>query len=196
MQTSQEVTNLPFKYSFSFWIFFTKENYIMKASEYEHNLRKLADLKDAASFWRLYQHIKLPSQLPPNCELFFFKDQIKPVWENKHNRGGGKFLIRPRKDKVDKVWEQLLVESLFWDSAIFCGIDLSVRRCEISIWTKELEHHSEKEAVKGWIRGVLGVDERLYIEFKEHPLTEDISPLEKDWDHLLQLAKSNAYQNI
>ena len=189
-------TTMPLKSKFAFWIFFTKDNYIMKASEYEQNLKKLTDIDNAATFWSIYQHIRPPSQLPANCELFFFKEHIKPVWENKHNRGGGKFIIRARKEFLDKIWEKLLVEVLFWDHLQFCGIDLNVKRNEISIWTKELEHHSEKEEIKGWIRKMLGIDEKVYVEFKEHPLTEDITPLEKDWEHLLQLAKSNAYQNI
>ena len=177
---------------FSLWIFFTKDNYIMKASEYEQNLKKITEIKTITNFWEIYQHLQKPSQLPLNCELFFFKSEIKPVWENKHNRGGGKFIVRPKKHVLDKVWEKLLLESLFLENPLFCGIDLNSKRLEISIWTKELELYSQKEKFRNWIFGCLGfLDKQFFLEFKEHPLTEDLAPLDKDWDYLLKNAKES-----
>lgn len=185
------MSDAPLRAKFSLWIFFAKNSHPMKASEYENNLRKVADIDSVRRFWGVYQHLQRPSRLPPNCELFFFKDDIKPVWENKHNRGGGKFIIRPREAVLDEVWERLLLETLFCGHPLLCGIDLSSKRSEISIWTKEIELYSQKEDFKNWIFAALGFGERVFLEYKEHPLTEDIAPLEKDWDYLLQTAKGN-----
>lgn len=176
---------------FSLWIFLTPTSHPMKALEYEQNLQKVVDIETFPQFWAVYQHLQRPSQLKINCELFFFKDDIKPVWENKHNRGGGKFIIRPKAAILDQVWERLLIEVLSCTHPLLCGIDLNAKRLEISIWTKELELYNQKEEFKTWIFNALGFPEKVFLEYKEHPLTEDIAPLEKDWDYMLQTAKSN-----
>lgn len=184
--------------AYSLWIAFLKENHIMHANEYENNLQEVAEIADLAAFWQIYQHIKRPSALPVNCELFFFRSGIKPVWENKHNRGGGKFIVRATRDQCDGIWEKMLVETLMWSHQALCGIVLNVKKREmvVSIWTRELEHHSDKEEIRKWIREILGIGDGVYIEYKEHPFTEDIAPLEKDWDNLLQIAKSGTMQNL
>ena len=182
MNTASKCEEPDLSSSFALWIFFSKDNYIMKASEYETNLKKITDIEDIYQFWDVYQHLQRPSLLPQNCEVFFFKNDIKPVWESKHNRGGGKFVIRPKKNIVDQVWEQLLIESLYYENPLFCGIDLSTKRNEISIWTRELEYYSQKEDFKNWICSVLGFPAKMYLEYKDHPLTEDVSVLDKDGD--------------
>ena len=183
---------------FSLWIAFLKENYIMHASEYESSLKKVAKIDSLTTFWKIYQHIKPPTQLPINCELFFFKEGIKPVWENRHNRGGGKFVLRVKKEKSNEVWEGILVNTIIWENETVCGIVLNIKKKEmvISIWTKELEYHSDKEAIKNWMRETIGIPKNVYIEYKEHPFTEDIAPLEKDWDNLLQIANSTTFTSI
>ena len=182
---------------YAFWLAFLKENILMQAKEYESNLQKVADVDTLKRFWEIHQHIKRPSELPVNAELFFFKDGIKPVWENKHNRGGGKFIIRARKERCDEIWERMLLSTLTWYHDAICGIVVNIKANEIiiSIWTKELEYHTQKEEIKNWIRSTLGISDNVYIEYKEHPFTEDIAPLEKDWNNLLQIAKSSTFNS-
>lgn len=94
----------------------------------------------------MYSYIQKPSKILLNCELFFFKKGIKPVWEHKDNRGGGKFLIRVKKEYADRTWEKLLMGVLSLENSSICGIVIISKRNEIgiSIWTKELQSYGEK----------------------------------------------------
>ena len=195
--TPNELSNI-LNHPYCLWVAFLKENYIMHASEYEDSLKQVATIDSLSTFFKVYTHIKPPSVLPTNCELFFFKEGIKPVWENKHNRGGGKFILRVNQKRCNEIWEGILLNVLTWSNPALCGIVLNVKKkeCVISIWTKELEYHSDKENIKDWIRKTIGIPSTVYIEYKEHPFTEDIAPLEKDWDNLLQIAKSTTFTSI
>lgn len=193
---TQKIQDLPFPYTL--WITQTKENHIMDASEYENSLKKICDIENFTEFFQIYQYLQKPSLMPLNTELFFFKKNIKPVWENKFNRGGGKFIIRVKTEFSDLAWEKILIDFLKNLNANFCGIVFIKKRSDlvISIWTKELEFFKEKEEIKNWIRNVFGISDSVYIHFKDHPFTEDITPLEKDWDKLLKIAKNDTYNNI
>ena len=186
---------LPIPYAF--WIT-SKQERIMDAKEYENSIKKICSFSTYTEFFQIYQHIQRPSNLTLNSELFFFKKNIKPVWENKFNRGGGKFVINIRNDYGDLAWEKILLIFLQNENKNFCGIVLFKKSYDIiiSIWTKELEFFQEKEDIKNWIREVFGIDDSVYIHFKDHPLTEDIEPLEKDWDNLMEIAKHDTYNIV
>ena len=59
-------------------------------TSYESNLQTLARIDSVQSFWSIQNHLLLPSQMEQNSTLHFFKEGIKPVWEDENNRGGGK----------------------------------------------------------------------------------------------------------
>ena len=66
----------------------------------------------------------------------------------------------------------------------------------ISLWSKELEYYGDKQTIKIWIRNQLGIEDSVYIEYKEHPFTNDIVPLQEDWNNILKGAKLNVQKNI
>jgi hypothetical protein len=85
----------------------------------------------------------LPNILIENCMLFIMKDGIKPIWEDKKNRGGGCFSYKILNKNVCKVWKELTYvvvgESIsknknFTNSVT--GITISPKKnfCVIKIW--------------------------------------------------------------
>ena len=96
----------------------------------------------AQEFWKVYSHLKRPSALPTVSDYHFFKDGIRPVWEDEENKKGGKWIIRLKKGVSDRYWEELLMAMIgdqFAEAAEeVCGAVLSVRSGEdvFSIWTK------------------------------------------------------------
>jgi translation initiation factor 4E len=86
--------------------------------------------------------MKRPSQLPSVSDYHFFREGIRPVWEDDANKKGGKWIMRLKKGVCDRYWEDLLM-SMVGDqfneaSDEVCGAVLSVRAQEdvLSIWTK------------------------------------------------------------
>lgn len=40
-----------------------------------------------------------------DCDMYLFRDGLKPEWEDKSNIGGGFFKIRIEKKKTNRLWE-------------------------------------------------------------------------------------------
>jgi translation initiation factor 4E len=99
-------------------------------------------MSTALEFWKVFVHLKRPSQLPVISEYHFFKEGIRPMWEDEENKRGGKWTIRLKKGVIDRYWEDLvmgLIGNQFAEASDeVCGAVLSVRSGEdiVSIWTK------------------------------------------------------------
>lgn len=99
-------------------------------------------METVSNFWTIYTHLKRPSQLPTVSDYHFFREGIRPVWEDDANRKGGKWIMRLKKGVCDRYWEDLLMamvgDQFNEASDEVCGAVLSVRAQEdvLSIWTK------------------------------------------------------------
>ena len=105
-------------------------------------MKPLCKVNTAQAFWTVYTHLKRPSSLPVVSDYHFFKEGIRPVWEDEENKHGGKWIMRLKKGVADRYWEDLLL-ALIGDqfaeaSEEVCGAVVSVRSGEdvFSIWTK------------------------------------------------------------
>jgi len=60
----------------------------------------------------LFNHIKRPSQLSYQCDYNYFKNGIKPMWEDGKNSAGGRWLLQlpPAKNSqlVDEYWKNIV----------------------------------------------------------------------------------------
>lgn len=125
------------------WVFWTRPP-INKAHgyvAYDKTLHPMARCSTAEDFWAIYPHLKAPSKVQLMTDYHLFKEGIRPIWEDKENREGGKWVLRLKKGVADRYWDDILLacigENLCDDSSQVNGIVLSVRNGEdvISIWT-------------------------------------------------------------
>ncbi|KAI9707753.1 MAG: hypothetical protein M1836_000715 [Candelina mexicana] len=113
-----------------------------KYSDYEKSTIPLASFSTVEAFWTIYSHLKRPSSLPSVSDYHIFKKGVRPVWEDKENRKGGKWIVRLKKGVADRYWEELLltiVGDQFAEAGEeVCGAVLSVRSGEdvLSVWTR------------------------------------------------------------
>uniref|UniRef100_A0A1X7V194 Death domain-containing protein n=1 Tax=Amphimedon queenslandica TaxID=400682 RepID=A0A1X7V194_AMPQE len=82
-----------------------------KQKEWKDNLRKIICIDTVEEFWSVYNHIKPPSQLSSGCDYMLFKEGIEPMWHDKTNKNGGRWLLnidkRDRKYGVlDNIWKE------------------------------------------------------------------------------------------
>ncbi|CAD0020950.1 unnamed protein product [Aureobasidium pullulans] len=111
-------------------------------SDYEKSTRPMCKISTAQQFWQVYSHLKHPSGLPTVSDYHFFRDGIRPVWEDEENKKGGKWILRLKKGVADRYWEDLLMAMIgdqFAEAGEeVCGAVVSVRSGEdvFSIWTK------------------------------------------------------------
>ncbi|KAI9801320.1 MAG: hypothetical protein M1826_005195 [Phylliscum demangeonii] len=113
-----------------------------KYSDYEKSIVPLATVSSVESFWTVYVHLKRPSFLPAVSDYHIFRKGIRPVWEDKGNCKGGKWILRLKKGVADRYWDDLLLAMVgdqFAEAGEeVCGAVLSVRSGEdvLSVWTR------------------------------------------------------------
>lgn len=111
--------------------------------QYEESLVELGKIQTVRSFWSLYNNLKAPSVSMVNSNYHFFKENIKPLWEDPANARGGKWTVNfgSTLDNIDDTWLNILLaligETL--DPADFISGVVFSRRARgnrIAIWLK------------------------------------------------------------
>ncbi|KAI9676395.1 MAG: hypothetical protein M1817_000552 [Caeruleum heppii] len=131
-------TEHPLKYTWVVWYRPPTSKY----SDYEKSTIPLVSFSTVEAFWTIYSHLKRPSSLPSISDYHIFRKGVRPVWEDKENRRGGKWIVRLKKGVADRYWEDLLlaiVGDQFAEAGEeVCGAVLSVRSGEdvLSVWTR------------------------------------------------------------
>lgn len=96
---------------------------------WEQCFHEVATCKSIEEFWILFNSIKLPTEINEGCNYAFFRSSVRPMWEDDHNRNGGRWVITLEKrvdcDEVNRLWLDtllLLIEEQFSSSSIICGV--------------------------------------------------------------------------
>jgi translation initiation factor 4E len=135
-------------------------------------MKPLCRIDTAQSFWTVYTHLKRPSALPTVSDYHFFKDGIRPVWEDDENKHGGKWIMRLKKGVADRYWEDLLIamigDQFAEASEEVCGAVVSVRSGEdvFSIWTKNDGGRNVK--IRETIKRVLALPADTNLQWRSH----------------------------
>ncbi|KAI9658747.1 MAG: hypothetical protein M1821_002307 [Bathelium mastoideum] len=143
-----------------------------KNSDYEKSTKPICKMPTALDFWRVYTHLKRPSALPTVSDYHFFREGIRPVWEDEENKMGGKWIMRLKKGVADRYWEDLMMamigDQFAEASDEVCGAVLSVRSGEdvLSIWTKNNGGRNIK--IRETIKRVLSLPPDTNIIWKSH----------------------------
>lgn len=158
----------PLKYTWVIWY----RPPTPKNSDYEKSTKPLCRMSTAQEFWRVFTHLNRPSTLPTVSDYHFFKEGIRPVWEDDENKRGGKWIMRLKKGVADRYWEELLM-ALIGDQFMeageeVCGFVLSVRSGEdvFSIWTKNDGGRNVK--IRETVKRVLNLPNDTIITWRSH----------------------------
>lgn len=88
----------------------------------------------------------LTDKMIQNCMLFMMNENVKPIWEDEHNRHGGSFSFKISNNEVVDLWKKLIYltlgNTLTGDnevSSCINGITISPKRnfCIVKIWMKD-----------------------------------------------------------
>ncbi|EGC40198.1 hypothetical protein DICPUDRAFT_25523 [Dictyostelium purpureum] len=107
-------------------------------------------IKTVEDFWSYYSHMIRPvDEFSQLSDIYFFKEGIKPIWEDAENRDGGKFVVKTRRNYTSKWWEDLLLAFIgeqVDDVENINGIVISFRANDnnlIGIWNKNSEDNEK-----------------------------------------------------
>ncbi len=95
------------------------------------------------------------------------------MWEDPQNVRGGKWVIRLRKHRVDRSWENVCMAMLgeqFLVGAEICGIVLSTQYPEdlLSIWNRTSNDIASTNRIRDVLRRILNLPPTFPIEYKPH----------------------------
>lgn len=99
---------------------------------YETSIKTISTCKSVEQFWETYNFLVRPNDLPTTTEYQFFREGIKPTWEDPHNAKGGKWIVRLRKGLASRYWEEVMLALIggqfsgIQDGEI-CGAVVSIR---------------------------------------------------------------------
>ncbi|XP_050433234.1 eukaryotic translation initiation factor 4E-like [Adelges cooleyi] len=131
------------------------------------NLNGLCEFDSVEKFWSIFNHIKMPSTLKIGCDYSVFKTDIKPMWEDKSNKNGGRWLIKDN-GMLDQYWMDLLMSMIggmyepYNDN--ICGIVYNRRQySKLSIWISTCEP-SVVNDIGSKLKDYLNVKERIVFE--------------------------------
>ena len=114
---------------------------------YKH-LMLVANMEEVIALYN-----SIPPAMVKNCMLFLMRQNIKPMWEDPNNKGGGCFSFKVNNKCVPEVWKNisylLTGESLSTDKEFqknITGITISPKKsfCILKIWMKDLEFQNPR----------------------------------------------------
>ncbi|KAG6977742.1 hypothetical protein JG688_00000052 [Phytophthora aleatoria] len=169
-------TETPIQNMYSFW--YIKRNTGNKAvsESYEKSIKGLGDFKTVQDFWKIYNHLVRPNDLPNTMDYHLFKTGIKPMWEDPANRRGGKWMVRLRKGIASRYWEDLVLAIIgeqFDVGNEICGAVISIRYNEdiISLWNRNADNNEACYRIRDTMRKMLNLPQFVALEYKRHDMS-------------------------
>lgn len=138
----------PLEYRYTFWL--SKRKSVLKGKNYNDCMTHMGTFQTLQQFWHVYSFMKRPSKVDDACDLMLFKSGIRPLWEEKANRDGGRWTVRVRRHHTDRYWENAIMAMIgeqFLVGDEICGMVLSLRYPwdQLSVWHR---NSSDKYVVK------------------------------------------------
>jgi len=160
------------QYTYCFW-YSKKSGRTNDAASFEKNMKIVGTFCTVEQFWKLYSHMSRVSDMTGHSDIHVFKAGIKPLWEDKANALGGKWIVRLRKGLVARCWENLILAMLgeqFMVGDEICGAVVSIRFQEdiISIWNRSSSDQQVTSRIRDTLRRVLHLPANTMMEYKTH----------------------------
>ncbi|KAG6463530.1 hypothetical protein O3G_MSEX013921 [Manduca sexta] len=150
----------PLQNTWSLWFYDNDRN-----KTWEENLIELTTFDTVEDFWRLYHHIKLPSELRQGHDYAVFKQGIRPMWEDDANKMGGRWLIL------------LLIGEAFENSDEICGavVNLRPRLDKIGIWTADASKQHANIEIGRKLKEQLGIHGKIGFQVHRDTMVKQSS---------------------
>jgi len=128
----------PLEHDWTFWYFDAG-----KHTKWEDNLIKLSDFSFVEDFWGIVHHIVPTNEGRTNTDFSVFKKGVEPMWEDRANRDGGRWIVKIETANRDSgrthdAWMDLLLMMIGnnVDCQKLTGVVFNVRKqCDkMSVW--------------------------------------------------------------
>jgi len=142
---------------------------------YESSINVINTITTVEDFWRTYDHLVRPNDLPNPADYHFFREGIKPTWEDASNSRGGKWIVRLKKGLASRYWEETLLALIGGQftgvtEGEICGAVVSIRYSEdiVSIWNKNSDDMVVTDRIRDAMKKILHLPHNVHMEYKPH----------------------------
>ena len=131
LHLQKHIYRYPLENSWSFWFYKNSR----KTNNWSENLIHLINIDSVEEFWSVHSHLKPVEFLSNGCDYSFFKNGIKPMWEDSYNLNGERWIVslpkRSSSNFLNSLWLNALLSligSHYDDDAKFInGVVISIR---------------------------------------------------------------------
>jgi len=141
------------------------------------NLKKIYSFGTVEDFWSLWNNIKGAHELAPGSDYHVFKEGVQPMWEDKRNRNGGKWVLlirnQQRKAQLNQFWLSALlacIGSSFEDDTQITGLVVSLRKSadKLALWTSDAQDTAAVKRIGEQFRTLLNLPPSMKINYQAH----------------------------
>jgi len=159
--------------AYDLWLFDVNDHQKTNEENFFDKIRKTVRITTLGDLAAFYSRFKKPKDMPGGCEVYFFKENIRPLWEDEKNLDGGSFFLHIKKTFANKIWENLLISIASEaepELAHINGLIMRVLRLEVVfyVWTGKLKKNEELKLIQ-WMKETAGLSSKIKLEFKPHP---------------------------
>lgn len=169
----------PLQNTWTMWFYKNDRN-----KDWEDNQKAVIDFSTVEDFWALFNHIEEVGKLNHGCDYSLFKRGVKPMWEDEHNRGGGRWVISldkgQRVPELNNIWLEimlLMIGEAFGEDHGKCvnGAVVSVRTKgdRIAVWLGPSALNTDAvQSIGRKIKESLAIPPKVKISFEMHEDTK------------------------
>ena len=170
--TPEKVIKHPLQYTWTMWFFKLDQN-----KSWEDSQTKIASFSTIEDFWSVYNYLIPASGLKTGCDYSLFKSGIKPMWEDKNNRNGGRWLIALNKNQrydLDSFWMDVVLmligEAFDECSEELCGsvVNVRARGDKIAIWTANAKNRESNLKIGTIWKNETEIDTHMTVGYQAH----------------------------
>lgn len=159
------------------WTLWYDSKKTVKGDDWEASLVHINTIHTVEEFWVMHNHTKRPSSIEIGANYHFFREGVKPMWEDDTNRNGGKwiFTFSSKEDiaRLDQVWEDVLLAVIgecLDDGDEICGLVLGKRKSQtkIALWTRGKDNLEELQRIAKVLRREGKLEGSIALEYFPH----------------------------
>ena len=162
-ESEDEISNLKLNSNWSIWYHHQKNNW--KLDSYK-NIYTFKNIKD---FWNFNNNLNLIGGINTQ-HYFMMREDITPIWEDKHNKEGGCWSIKIPVEKSFELWIKLSMyiigETLTDDEYLVNGISICAKNTSTSV-VKIWINDNKKSSIKNLPTDILN-EYGFNIIYKSH----------------------------
>jgi translation initiation factor 4E len=129
---------------------------------YENSIKTISTVRSIEEFWNTYNYLRRPNDLPTTTDIHFFRDGVKPTWEDPSNSHGGKWIVRLPKGLASRYWEEVILALIGGQftgvpDGEICGVVIAIRYNEdiLGVWNKTSNDREIVDRLRDAIKRVL-----------------------------------------